>query len=223
MLYLIFGQSSLEAVKKIKEIKKAFFKKNPSFLLEEIDGDDYNATQDFGGLIESLNLFSQTRLFIFKNTFSKIYNAESFFTKYSNFLKDSKDIFLFWEHDLKNDDKIFKIFQRNSTKIQETKIQKEKISAISTNSIFRFVDKIFVSSGAEVLLVAEEAKRAGIDSKSFVNVIFWKLKKIQKKDKQVLDFAYQAILTDLNLKMDHKNEEEHLSRFVYSIASKSVI
>lgn len=223
MLYLIFGQNSLGAVKKIREIKKAFFKKNPSFLLEEIDGDDYNAPQDFGGLIENLNLFSQIRLFIFKNMFSKIYNAESFFTKYSDFLKDSKDIFLFWEHDLKNDDKIFKIFQRNSTKIQEIKIQKEKISTISTIPIFRFVDKIFVSSGAEVLLVVEEAKRVGIDAKNFVNVIFWKLKKIQKKDKLVLDLAYQAILTDLNLKMDNKNEEEHLSRFVYSIASKSAI
>lgn len=221
MLYLLYGPNSLEAAKKIKEIKREFFKKNPSFLLEEIDGDDYGTHHDLVEFIESQSLFSQKRLVVLKNTLSRIQNAEKFFVKYLYFLKDSKDIFLFCEKNLKKDNKIFQLFKKNSIKIQETKEEKKDFYTPSSNSIFRFVDKIFVSSSAESLLHLESAKMAGIDAKNLVNVIFWKLKKIQKKDKRTLDLAYKAILADLNLKMDKGGEEEHLSRLVYSIASKS--
>lgn len=221
MLYLIFGPNSFEATSKINEIKKAFLKKNSGFLIEEIDGDDYVSPQDFGGLIENTNLFSQIRLFIFKNTFSKIHDTVKFFKKYISFLKESKDVFLFWERDLKENNKIFEIFQKNAAKIQETKIEYPEKKEMPQTSVFRFVDKIFFSKGAESLLVLEGAKRSGVDSKSLINIIFWKIKKMQKKDKRVLDFAYNAILADLNFKIDSKSEEEHLSRLAISVASKA--
>ncbi|MEK7559940.1 MAG: hypothetical protein AAB522_01405 [Patescibacteria group bacterium] len=221
MLYLVFGQNSFEATKKIIEIKKAFLKKNPSFLIEEIDGDDFNAPYDFEKLAKNLNLFSQTHLFIFKNTLSRIKNSKDF-ANHADFLKSSKDVFLFWEQDLKNNDEIFKIFKKNSAKIQETKIKNNSPSISADNSVFRFVDKLFYSTVSQAYLMVDSATGT-IATQSLVNVIFWKLKKISPKNKQTLNLAYKAILTDLNLKMDKKNEQEHLSRLATLVALRGQI
>lgn len=220
MLYLLYGPNSLEAIKKIREIKKEFFKKSPNFLLEEIDGDDNEACHDFLKLIENPSLFSPKRLLIFKNTISKIKNAEKFFTKYSDFLKRSKDIFLFWEQDLKKDDKIFDLLKKTAAKIQEIKEIKKDAIVSKDNSVFRFADKIFLSSGVRSLLHLENARIAGVDAKNLINVIFWKIKKTPQKDIHLLDLAYKSIIADLNLKIDSRSEGEHLSRLAISIASK---
>ena len=219
MLYLLFGENFLEAFKKIQEIKKSFFRKNPNFLLEEVEGDDEGAYQDFVRLVEEQSLFKQKRLMVFKNVISIVPNPKKFFLAHIDFLRDSQDVFLFWERDMAKGDSVFELFYKNSVKIQETKI-KEKSVIPKDNLIFSFVDRIFASSGVESLLHLEKALAHGIDGKSLSNIIFWKTKKAPKKDKRILNLAYQAILADLNLKMDKKNEKEHLSRLALRAALK---
>lgn len=221
MLYFLYGGNSLFASKKIQEIKKAFFKKNPNFLLEELDGNDENITYyDFLKFIENPSLFSQKRLIVFRNLLSKIPSTEKFIAQNIDFLKDSNDIFLLWESDIKENGKIFEMLKKNSAKSQEVKEISKNIFVTKDNYIFRVVDKIFASRGTHVLLCLEEAKNKNVDSKSLVNVIFWKIKKMTHKNKHALDIAHNAILTDLNLKIDSKNEYEHLSRFAIGVTSK---
>ncbi|HEY4521826.1 MAG TPA: hypothetical protein VJH05_01660 [Candidatus Paceibacterota bacterium] len=230
MLYFLFGENSFEALKKIQEVKKAFFsakggsilggKKNPNFLFEEIDGENEGAYQDFVKLVEEQSLFNPKRLMVFKNIVSIIPNPKKFFLTHINFLRDSKDIFLFWERDMTKEDKVFEFFYKNATKTQEVKAEKI-LPTPKDNSVFRFVDRIFASSGAEALLHLENATSYGVDGKSLTNIIFWKTKKAPKKDKNILNIAHQAILTDLNLKMDKKNEKEHLSRLAIRVALKA--
>ena len=217
MLYLLFGENSFEAAKKIREIKKTFLKKNPHFLFEEINSDEESAL-DPEMFFKNQSLFSQKRLLVFKNAVSKIKNPQKFFLTHGNFLKNSKDIFLFWDKSF-TEDGIFEILKKISEKTQEIKL--EKTAVVQKNSVvFQVVDKIFSSSGTGSLLHLRNAADWGVDSKSIVNVIFWKIKKMQKKDRQAMDIAHKAIIADLNLKMDGKNEQEHLSRFAIGVASK---
>lgn len=220
MLYLIFGSNQLKAIKKIQEIKKLFFKNNPNFLFEEMDGEGDNVHHDFFRIIENQSLFSKKRLLIFKNTILNIPKPEKFLSKYSNFLKESEDVFLFWEQNLKKEDKIFEYFKKNATKIQETQEEKKDFFIPQNSSVFGFVDKVFSSSGVMPLLHLESAKHARIDIKNLINVIFWRIKKMPQKNKRILNLAHEAILADLNSKIDSKNEEEHLSRLAISISSK---
>ena len=222
MLYLIFGQNSFEAIKKIKEIKAKFLKKNPHFLLEELDGDNFKEFINPSEFMENKNLFSDVCLFVFKNILSKILEPEKFLKKYSDFLKNSKDVFLFWERELKKDDEIFELFKENATKIQEIKSVNLTKKELYVASPFGFVDKIFSSFHSESLLSIKRAGVAGIDTRSLINVIFWKIKKMPHKDKHALDIAYKAIITDLNLKIDSKNEEDHLARLALSIPTSNL-
>ena len=220
MLYLLFGENSLEAVKKIREIKKAFFKKNPNFLFEEVDADE-GSLLDLEMFLNNQSLFFQKRLLVFKNFISKIQNPKKFFLTHGDFLKNSKDIFLFWEKSFEEDE-VFEILKKISEKTQEVKPEKTVVVQ-KNNEIFQFVDKIFSSSGTKSLLHLENAKNHGVDGRSLVNIIFWKIKKMQKKERREMDIAHKAVIADLNLKMDGKNEQEHLSRLVIGVASKSWI
>lgn len=221
MLYFLYGQSSFEASKKILEIKKAFFQKNPNFLFEELDAnEDGFLHSDFLRLVGNPSLFSQKRLLVFKNLLSKVQNAQKFFLENIEFLKTSQDIFLFWESSPEKNEELFNIFKKNSVKTQELKEAKEISFVPKDNFVFKVADRIFSSRGCGALLGLEEAKNKNIDSKSLVNVMFWKIKKMTHKNKHALDIAHNAIFADLNLKIDSKNEYEHLSRFAIGVASK---
>ena len=121
MFYLLYGSNSYKALRKIREFKEAFLKKGgeaaaANFLVEEID---FAAGMSFAEIAQS-PLFSKRRLVILKNALSDKYFSELFREKIE-FLKNSPDIFVFWEGDLKESDEAFKLFKKNAEKIQETK------------------------------------------------------------------------------------------------------
>ena len=217
MLYLLFGENSFEAAKKIQEIKKAFLNKSSHFLFEEVNSDEESAL-DPEIFFKNQSLFSQKRLLVFKNAVSKIQNPQNFFLTHSDFLKNSEDIFLFWEKNF-TEDGVFEILKKISEKTQEIKSEKTAVVQ-KNNAVFQIADKIFSSSGTKSLLHLENIRSYGVDGRSLINVVFWKIKKMQKKELRDLDIAHKAIIADLNLKMDSKNEHEHLSRLAISAASR---
>ena len=98
MIYFLRGENSYSAIKKINEFKKAFKKKNESFLVEELDGaaDEISEALFFAAISQG-NLFTKKRLVIFKNVFAKNEALMELFEKNAGALKDSRDIFVFWE------------------------------------------------------------------------------------------------------------------------------
>lgn len=275
MLYLIYGQNSFSALKKIKEIKDFFLKKNPSFSIENFNGEDADF-ESLKKIFQNISLFSKTRLFILKNVLNVVPKKEEFFNNQKHFLKDSGNIFVFWEKDLSKEDKIFDFFTQNAEKIQEAKLkssyelnrwlEKEAVLArikldpterqyilknfgensewaISNflekfsfqknvnlpknnfqtkeqNTVFNYVDRIFSVNGSKSIFELKKARLNNIDSRSLINIIFWKLKKKSNLSKKDLELAWDAILADLNLKLDFKNEEENLERLVLKISEK---
>ena len=122
MLYLIFGENSYQAARKIRELKGSFRAKRADFLLEEIDGDTEEA--DLSKLHELFNqadLFGKPRFIILKNVIAEAPAAFKIIEKNGDFLKKSQDIFLFWEQDLKPKTKEYEFFEKHAAKIQEAK------------------------------------------------------------------------------------------------------
>ena len=218
MLYFLHGQNSFLAFKKIKEIKSLFLKKNPGFLIEEIDGEEGVESEHIYGTIQNTGLFAGKKLFIFKNTLKSLSKFSNFLEENIKNLKSSENIFVFWERDIKKSDDIFSLLEKNSEKVQETKLKEVPENSSSRNEIFRVVDTIFTQKGVKNIFVLSHARTLGIVSKDLVNVIFWNLKRKQKISTREADLAYETILTDMNLKMDSKNETENLERLAFSIS-----
>jgi len=218
MLYFLHGPNSFLALKKIKEIKLLFLKKNPGFLTDEIDGDEGVSTEHVYSAAQSPSLFGGKRLFVFKNILKSIPDSETFLEENIKNLKNSENIFVFWEKDIKKKDKSFSFFEKNAAKIQEIKLDEITENRESRNDIFGVVDKIFSGKNSGVILVLKRAKELGIIPKDLVNVIFWNFKRKSKISMREAGLAYDAMLTDMNLKMDAKNEMENLERLALSIS-----
>lgn len=218
MLYFLYGQNSFLALKKIKDIKSGFLKKNPSFLIEEIDGEEDVSLEHFYGSVQSSSLFGGKRLFIFKNTIKHLLNFEDFLKNNIQNLKVSENIFVFWEKDIEKSDESFLIFEKHAEKTQEVKLEKILENTESKNNVFRMVDEIFGHKDAKIVFVLQRARSLGIISKNLINVIFWKFKRKTKLSQREAGLAYETMLTDMNLKMDSKNERENLERLTLSIS-----
>lgn len=218
MIYFLYGQNSFLALKKIKEIKSLFLKKNPDFLIDEIDGEEYAEPERVYGTIQNPSLFFGKKLFILKNTLKFLPKFESFLEENINNLKKSQNIFVFWERDIKKGGDVFSLLENHSEKIQETKLNEVPENTGPRNEIFRIADKVFAQKDAKTVLVLQNAMKLGIAPKDLVNVIFWNFKRKQKISKREANLAYEAIVTDMNLKMDAKNEMENMERFTLSIS-----
>ncbi|MDP2668684.1 MAG: hypothetical protein Q8P07_02515 [bacterium] len=120
MIYFLYGESSYHALRKINDFKNAFKKKAEGFLIEEYDGRSEEISfEKFHASLGQANLFSKTRLVIFKNALS---GAEKLFNEIKTggeSLKNSKDVFVFWEGE--PEAKILTFFKKYSEKTQEVK------------------------------------------------------------------------------------------------------
>lgn len=217
MLYFLHGQNSFLAFKKIKEIKASFLKNNPGFLIHDIDGEEDISDEFFYGLIQNSGLFSGKRLFVLKNALLLPF-FESFLEENALNLKNSKNIFVLWEKDIKKNSKNFSFLEKNAEKTQEVKSKEIAENSTQRNEIFRVVDQIFFHKGSKVVCALENARKLGIAPKDLINVIFWNFKRKIRISIREAGLAYEAILADLNLKVDSKNERENLERLALSIS-----
>ncbi len=118
MLYFLYGESSYHALRKITDFKKAYIKKNGSFLIEEYDGEAEDlAFPQFHAALGQANLFSKTRLVIFKNVLGEGEKLFEELKERGDALKTSKDVFVFWERE--PGAKVLIFFKKYSEKTQE--------------------------------------------------------------------------------------------------------
>ena len=148
MLYLIFGENSYQAIRKIRELKESFKLKGADFLLEEVDGEAEGVSETMlQNLFLQANLFGRARFIILKNILAAGPDLFKFINKHGDSLRDPKDIFLFWEKDLKPKTKEYEFFEKYAAKIQETK-------TLSGEELARWLTKRASEFG--VKLTAEE-------------------------------------------------------------------
>lgn len=118
MLYVIVGDNSYEAAKKILAIKAAFQKKTgDKVLVEEVDGDidkDPNLAAIFG----QGTLFAKAKLVVLKNILNNKKTVD-FFKENIEDIRFSKHIFLLWERELET--KLRNFLAGRAEKIQESK------------------------------------------------------------------------------------------------------
>lgn len=142
MIYLLFGENSYQALRKIREFKSAFSKKADSFLIEEFDGESAPlAPENFHATLGQANLFSETRLVIFRNVLGSSAKVFDILKTSGDFLKKSKDIFLFWEREPEKTALTF--FKKYSEKIQEVK-------PLEKNALDLWLQKKAQSSGIKL-------------------------------------------------------------------------
>lgn len=120
MFYLLYGPNSYKALRKIREFKEVFFRKGGAdFLVEEIDGSAQSvgvAGVSFSDIAQT-PLFSKRRLVILKDVLSdKVF--QDLLGANIGFLKDSPDIFVFWERDPKKSEGLFQKFKKSAEKVQ---------------------------------------------------------------------------------------------------------
>ncbi|MDO8522913.1 MAG: hypothetical protein Q7S12_01330 [bacterium] len=122
MIYFLYGESSYHALRKINDFKNAFVKKNKGVLIEEYDGESEEISlEKFHGALGQANLFSKTRLVIFKNALGEEKKITDELKDNGEFLKNSKDVFVFWEKE--PEAKVITFFKKHSEKIQEVRGQ----------------------------------------------------------------------------------------------------
>lgn len=118
MIYLLSGPNSYRALRKIKELKTAFFKKRGNLPVEELDGEGNETTvADFRSALGQGSLFSAVRMVIFKNVLGEDKNILETLRENADFAKNSKDVFVFWEKDIAKPALSF--FKKYAEKIQE--------------------------------------------------------------------------------------------------------
>src|SRR3989338_2883901 len=121
MIYCIFGTNNYVAVRKIAEIKSAFFKKrNGAFSFFEFDGEE-NSFEKIAENLDSQMLFSSSRLVVLKNIFAAHPAAKDFLLKRVEEFKKTRDVFVFYEQVL--DKKLISAFQQYAEKIQEAEFK----------------------------------------------------------------------------------------------------
>lgn len=118
MLYFLYGESNYHAFRKVKEFKDAFQKKNSGLLIEEYDGDSGEiGVEKFHATLGQANLFSNTRLVIFKNIITDNKEVIDELKANNDFLRASKDVFVFWERE--PEAAVLTFFKKYSEKTQE--------------------------------------------------------------------------------------------------------
>lgn len=127
MIYFLYGENSYQALRKIREFKKAFSKKAPDFLIAEFDG-ELSALEpaEFHSALSQSNLFAEVRLVIFKNVLGADGKFFKILEENGDFLKKSRDIFVFWERMLAGEHSQIEktaltFFKKYSEKTQEVK------------------------------------------------------------------------------------------------------
>src|SRR3989344_1162291 len=122
MLYLLSGPNFYQALRKIKEFRAAFFKKHGNLPVEEFDGESSEvAISDFRSALGQGSLFSGARLVIFRNILSADDKIFKTLGENGDFLKNSRDFFVFWEKDLTKHKEVLAFFKKFAEKTQETK------------------------------------------------------------------------------------------------------
>ncbi|MDP3934828.1 MAG: hypothetical protein Q8Q46_01250, partial [Candidatus Giovannonibacteria bacterium] len=77
---------------------------------------------EFHAILGQINLFSKIRLVIFKNILESNPKIFEILEESGDFLKNSKDIFVFWEKDLTKHKEVLAFFKKFAEKMQEVKI-----------------------------------------------------------------------------------------------------
>src|SRR3989338_11398265 len=122
MLYLLSGPNFYQALSKIKEFRASFFKKHGNLPVEEFDGESLEvAISDFRSALGQGSLFSGARLVIFRNILSADDKIFKTLGENGDFLKNSRDVFVFWEKDLTKHKEVLAFFKKFAEKTQETK------------------------------------------------------------------------------------------------------
>lgn len=119
MIYFLCGPNSYRALRKIQELKSAFRKKPGNFLVEEFDEDGALPAEKFYAALGQSSLFSKARLVIFKNILEFNETATKILKDNGDFLRKSRDIFVFWEKEPEKTALTF--FKKYAAKIQEVK------------------------------------------------------------------------------------------------------
>jgi len=124
VIYFLRGPNSYQALRKTREFKEAFIKKTAgAYLVEEYDGESAPiAGEDFHSSLGQVSLFAKTRLVIFKNILND--NIFKILKENGDFLKTSKDIFVFWAREPEKP--ALQFFKKYAEKIQEVKTLSQK-------------------------------------------------------------------------------------------------
>lgn len=155
MVYLIFGPNDYAAYKKIRELKFIFQKKAGSnFFSEEINKERLALEGDEA--LVSLNqrsLFVKKKFVVFKDAASQP-TLQSFLKENIQKLRESPDIFLFWERDLDKKNATFSLLEKHAEKIQEAR-------ALSFGELDKWLEK---KAGERGLKLSKQERSAMIEA-----------------------------------------------------------
>ena len=120
MVYVLRGDNSYRALKKISEIRSAFYKKGgDGVAIVEIDGAE-SSYEDILERIIAGNLFAKKRLVICKRIIEHHPQFVEMMDTAGGNLFAPSDVFVFWEKDLPDKSKAYALFKKIATKIEET-------------------------------------------------------------------------------------------------------
>lgn len=143
-MYLIFGPNDYAAYKKIREFKFVFQKKTGlNFFSEEINQERLALEGDaFLAGLNQRSLFVKKRFIVFKDAVSHP-TLQPFLKENIQKLRESPDIFLFWERDLDKKSAVFSLLEKHAEKIQEVK-------ALSLSELDKWFEKKAVETGLKL-------------------------------------------------------------------------
>jgi DNA polymerase-3 subunit delta len=184
MIYLIFGEDTFRASRKLKEIIEKYRKIHKSGLnLKVLDLKEKNF-EDFKREFESSSMFSEKKLLILKNASKNKEFQENFLKNLEKFEK-SKEIFFFFEEDDLRGDSFFEEIKKHG-KSQEFKLLgrvklkiwvKQEFAKYGVEIEDRAIERLIFLIGNDLWRMSEEIKKL---------IAFKKGKEIKERDVEIL-------------------------------------
>jgi DNA polymerase-3 subunit delta len=184
MIYLIFGEDTFRANKKLKEIVEKYRKIYQSGLnLRILDLSEKNY-ENFKEEVDFLPMFSERKLLILKNASQNQEFKEKFLKEIERFEKSKELIFFFEDGSIKNDSFFEKI--KKHGKFQEFKLLdrtrlkiwiKQEFEKSGAKIEEKAIEKLIFLVGNDLWRMSEEIKKL---------VVFKKEKKVEEKDIEIL-------------------------------------
>ena len=184
MIYLIFGEDTFRANRKLKEIIEKYQKIHKSGLNLKILDLKENEFEDFKKEFESSPMFFEKKLLILKNASQNRKFKERFLKEIEKFAKSKEIIFFFEEGSLKNDS-FFEEIKKHG-KFQEFKLLdrarlkiwvKEEFKKYRVKIEEKAIEKLIFLVGNDLWRMSEEIRKL---------VAFKRGKEIKERDIEIL-------------------------------------
>jgi DNA polymerase-3 subunit delta len=218
MIYLIFGEDTFRANRKLKEIIEKYRKIHKSGLnLKVLDLKEKNF-EDFKREFESSSMFSEKKLLILKNASKNKEFQENFLKNLEKFEKSKEIIFFFEEGEIKNDPFFEEI--KKYGKFQEFKPLdrlrlkiwlKQEFARYGAKIEDKAIERLIFLVGNDLWRMSEEIKKL---------IAFKKGRNIKEKDVEILIspkleldiFKTIDAISSRNKKMAFKSLHSYLKR-----------